>query len=261
MNMSGEQRIAAPKQAVWAALNDPEILRLCIPGCQELRKTSETEMTATALIKVGPVTARFAGDVTLSDLDPPNGYRITGEGQGGVAGFAKGGAVVRLEDDGDATVLRYEVTAQVGGKLSQLGGRLIDSTAKMMSAAFFKRFAEELTVSNTAEAPDVQASHRSTASTSPRPATLTRDHPTPALDITPEFGRVWIAAAAVLGMALLLFVTYLAFARGGATADPGSPAGSQTPFLVLVLGVLFVVVGAVGYLFGRLANGASLPSR
>jgi len=138
MDMVGEQRIPARREIVWKALNDPNVLQACIPGCQELTKVSETEMTATAVIKVGPVTARFQGAVTLSDLDPPKGYRITGEGQGGIAGFSKGAAVVRLEEVGDDTILHYEVAAQVGGKLAQLGGRLIDATAKQMSGAFFK---------------------------------------------------------------------------------------------------------------------------
>ncbi|MBM3559428.1 MAG: carbon monoxide dehydrogenase subunit G, partial [Alphaproteobacteria bacterium] len=125
MEMSGEYRIAAPRKVVWAALNDPEILRQAIPGCDSIDKTSDTEMTAKVTAKVGPVRASFEGRVTLSDLDPPNGYRISGEGKGGPAGFAKGGANVRLEADGDGTVLKYDVDATVGGKLAQLGARLI----------------------------------------------------------------------------------------------------------------------------------------
>jgi hypothetical protein len=145
MDLKGEQRIAAPREDVWAALNDPEVLKRCIPGCQSLERTSASTMEAIAVIKVGPITARFAGAITLSDLDPPKGYRIEGEGQGGAAGFAKGGAVVQLESEGDQTVLRYAVSAQVGGKLAQLGGRLIEATARQMSAVFFKRFADEVT--------------------------------------------------------------------------------------------------------------------
>lgn len=144
MDMKGEQRIQARKDAVWAALNDTTILAACIPGCQELTRVSDTEMAAIAVIKVGPVTASFKGAVTFSDIDPPNGYRISGEGQGGVAGFAKGTALVHLREEDGATILSYEVSAQVGGKLSQLGGRLIDMTAKQLSNAFFKRFAQEL---------------------------------------------------------------------------------------------------------------------
>ncbi len=144
MDMSGEQRIPAPRAVVWEALNDPEILKLCIPGCQELVKSSDTQMSAKVVLKVGPVSTRFYGAVTLSDLDLPTSYRITGEGQGGMAGFAKGEARVRLEADGEETILHYAVEAQVGGPLAQLGARLIDATAKQMSGAFFKRFAAEI---------------------------------------------------------------------------------------------------------------------
>ena len=144
MQMSGQYRIEAPRQTVWEALNDVEVLRLCIPGVEEIEKTSDTSFTAKVRAKVGPVSARFAGDVTLSDLDPPNGYTISGEGKGGAAGFAKGGAKVRLEDDGAATLLNYEVDAQVGGKLAQIGSRLIDGTAKKMADDFFSRFAKSV---------------------------------------------------------------------------------------------------------------------
>jgi carbon monoxide dehydrogenase subunit G len=141
MQMKDSQSVPASQQKVWAALNDPEILKQCIPGCQELDMTSPTEMTAKVVIKVGPVKATFGGKVTLSDLDPPNGYRITGEGSGGVAGFAKGGAAIRLEAVSDnETILHYEVDSQIGGKLAQLGGRLIDSTAKKLAGEFFTKF-------------------------------------------------------------------------------------------------------------------------
>ncbi len=142
MEMTGEQRLPAPREVVWAALNDPEILKQCIPGCEEIEKTSDTEMNAKVAVKVGPVSAKFTGQVTLSDLDPPNGYTISGEGKGGVAGFGKGGAKVTLAEDGDGTILRYEVTASVGGKLAQIGARLIDATAKKMAEDFFGRFSQ-----------------------------------------------------------------------------------------------------------------------
>jgi len=151
MQMNDSQRILAPKEKVWAALNDPAVLKQCIPGCQSLEMSTPNEMTATVVIKVGPVKATFGGKVTLSDLDPPNSYRITGEGSGGIAGFAKGGATVRLESEGaDATILHYEVDAQIGGKLAQLGGRLIDSTSKKLAGEFFAAFGEA--VGNTAAA-------------------------------------------------------------------------------------------------------------
>src|SRR5579871_4200481 len=141
MDMTGEVRLPAPRETVWRALNDPEILKQSIPGCEEIQKLSDTEMTARVSAKVGPVSAKFAGKVTLSDLDPPNGYTISGEGQGGVAGFAKGGAHVHLKDDTGGTMLSYEVHAQVGGKLAQIGSRLIDASARKMADDFFARFA------------------------------------------------------------------------------------------------------------------------
>lgn len=141
MKMTGEEVIAAPRQAVWDALNDPEILKQCITGCEEVKKKSDKEFEAKVTAKVGPVKASFIGDVKLSKLNPPRSYVISGEGKGGVAGFAKGGATVRLSDTGDsATKLSYDVDAQVGGKLAQIGSRLIDSTARKMAADFFKKF-------------------------------------------------------------------------------------------------------------------------
>ncbi len=144
MDMTGERRIAAPRQVVWDALNDTTTLKASIPGCDSLEKTGDNQMKATASIKLGPISAKFAGAVTLSDIDAPNSYTISGEGQGGVAGFAKGGAKVFLSDDAGATLLRYEVNAQVGGKLAQLGARLIDATAKQMAEQFFTKFSAEV---------------------------------------------------------------------------------------------------------------------
>jgi len=141
MDMKGEYRIPATQQAVWEALNDPETLKACIPGCETIEKTSDTELTATVKAKVGPVSAKFKGKVTLSDLNPPNSYKISGEGQGGPAGFGKGGATVTLEQDGSDTVLRYDANAQVGGKLAQIGARLVDGAAKKIADQFFANFA------------------------------------------------------------------------------------------------------------------------
>ncbi len=140
MDMNGSMRIEAPREKVYAALNDPEVLKQCVPGCDSIEKLSDTEMTAKVTLKIGPVKASFAGKITLSDLDPPNGYAINGEGTGGVAGYAKGGAKVTLVADGDATILNYVVDAQIGGKLAQLGSRLIDSTSKKLAAEFFESF-------------------------------------------------------------------------------------------------------------------------
>jgi uncharacterized protein len=141
MDMTGERRIAASRQAVWAALNDANVLKQCIPGCESLEKLSDTEMTAKVTVGIGPVHASFTGRVELSDLDPPNGYRLSGEGSGGLAGHAKGGATVRLFDDGEGTLMKYEAQAEVGGKLAQLGSRLIDSAAKKLTDEFFEKFA------------------------------------------------------------------------------------------------------------------------
>ncbi|MFN7104026.1 MAG: SRPBCC family protein [Pseudorhizobium sp.] len=141
MDMNGSQRIDASRETVFAALNDVDVLRQCIPGCESIEKTSDTDMVAKVTLRIGPVKASFSGTVTLSDLDPPNGYTISGEGSGGMAGFAKGGADVRLEADGDATILHYTVKAEIGGKLAQMGSRLIDSTAKKLAGEFFTKFA------------------------------------------------------------------------------------------------------------------------
>jgi carbon monoxide dehydrogenase subunit G len=145
MDMSGEKLIAAPREAVWEALNDPEILRACIPGCETIEKVSDTEMKAAALVTLGPISSQLAGKFLLSDLDPPNGYTISGEGQGAGAGIAKGRAKVSLEDAEGGTKLGYSVKAQVGGKLAQLGGGVIDTAAKDYADRFFTRFAELVT--------------------------------------------------------------------------------------------------------------------
>jgi carbon monoxide dehydrogenase subunit G len=142
MDLTGEYRIPAPRETVWAALNNPEILKACIPGCEELNKTSDTELVAKVVAKIGPVKATFGGKVTLSDLDPPNGYKISGEGEGGVAGFAKGGATVGLAEKDGGTLLSYNVEAQIGGKLAQLGQRLINGAAKKLADEFFANFAK-----------------------------------------------------------------------------------------------------------------------
>jgi uncharacterized protein len=257
MEMSGQQTIAATKEEVWAALNDPDVLRVCIPGCQELTRSSETEMSAVAVMKVGPVKARFQGTVTLSDLDPPSGYRITGEGQGGVAGFAKGVAVVKLSEADGGTVLDYTVDAQIGGKLSQLGGRLIDVTAKQMAGQFFKRFAEEIQLR---QAPQEAAGGERPRQADPAPSGVGA---TIAKTDAPQVGRA--ASRSVPAMtpgfnlpvlALVVFLSVLA-ALGVFHAGlvPGLSAAEgvglrMSPDLAGI--VQLVVVAAVGYLFGRL---------
>ncbi len=190
MDMKGEERISAPREVVWEALNDPDVLKACIPGCQTLEKTSDTSFSATVQAKVGPVKAKFAGDVSLTDIDQPKGYKISGEGKGGAAGFAKGGAVVSLAEDGDETVLSYEVDANVGGKLAQIGSRLIDSTAKKMAGEFFSKFNEEV-MARAGGAPtaaadsgtdtDMEAAATAAAAPSPIPAPV--EEPAPAAPV------------------------------------------------------------------------------
>lgn len=155
MTMKGEVELPATRDIVWTKLNDPDVLKACIPGCESLEKTSDTSFVAVAKNKIGPVSATFKGRVELLDLDPPNGYRIQGEGDGGIAGFAKGGARVALEPSGAGTKLIYDVEAQVGGKIAQLGARLIDGVAKKLADQFFQNFAAA--VASPAPAPALEA--------------------------------------------------------------------------------------------------------
>ncbi|MFD2205369.1 SRPBCC family protein [Kiloniella antarctica] len=145
MELKDEQKINASRETVYAALNDPEILQQCIPGCETLEKTSQTDMAATISLKIGPVKVKLKGTVELSNLNPPESYTITGEGKGGPAGFAKGGADIKLIEEIDGTLLQYTVTVNIGGKIAQLGTRLIDSTARKLSAEFFEKFGELVT--------------------------------------------------------------------------------------------------------------------
>ncbi len=170
MEMTGSQLIPAPRAAVWAALNDAEILRQCITGCDSLEKTSDTSFEATLTVKLGPVKAKFKGKVQLSDIDPPNGYTISGEAQGGVAaGFGKGSAKVSLSDEAGGTKLDYAVNAQVGGKLAQIGARLIDATAAKMADEFFTSFNAKV-ASAAAEAAPATAEGAAAAAAEPMPA-------------------------------------------------------------------------------------------
>ena len=157
MEFTGRYVIAAQPQKVWEALNDAAILKTCIPGCEQLEKTSPTDFVATARLKIGPLSAVFKGRVTLSDLDPPHKCRLAGEGQGGVAGFAKGDAEVMLTPEASGTILTYRAKASVGGKLAQIGQRLIDGAAKQIADDFFKRFATALNVPTLAPDPEVEA--------------------------------------------------------------------------------------------------------
>ncbi len=144
MELADEIKIEAPKDVVYAALNDPDILKQCIPGCEELIKHSDTELEAKVVLKVGPVKARFSGNVTLNTDGAPDAFSLQGQGNGGAAGHAKGGADVTLQDDGEGTTLKYVAKAEIGGKLAQLGSRLIQGTAKKLAAKFFQSFADVL---------------------------------------------------------------------------------------------------------------------
>jgi uncharacterized protein len=211
MEMTGEYKISAPRQKVWEALNDPEILATCIPGCQELNKDSDTELSAIVKSKVGPVSATFKGKVTLSEIDPPNGYKISGEGTGGVAGFAKGGAEVKLVDDGDGTLLSYVATAQVGGKLAQIGSRLIDSTAKKMANEFFGKFAEVVGGAN--PAPEASAAPAAAEPAAAAPAPAAPEAPAesaPASPVASSGGispAVWVGGLIVAVIIVLVLLT------------------------------------------------------
>jgi uncharacterized protein len=235
MDMTGEYIIPAPRQKVWDALNDTEILKQAIPGCETITKHSDTEMSATVRAKVGPVSARFGGKVTISDRDPPNGYKIMGEGTGGPAGFAKGGATVKLTDDGDGTKLSYVVEANVGGKLAQIGSRLIDATARQMAENFFSKFAQLVVSSSAAAAAPATTAPAAAPAATPMadagaaaeapPVTVAVVPPPPgsSIEMPPESrvpppsapssssGRVspgiWVTALAIVVIALLYFFT------------------------------------------------------
>jgi carbon monoxide dehydrogenase subunit G len=208
MDMTGEFHIPAPRDTVWKALNDPEILKRSIAGCEELEKTSDTEFTAKVTAKVGPVKARFTGKVTLSDLDPPNGYKITGEGQGGAAGFAKGSAEVLLEPEGDGTLLKYVVHAAIGGKLAQIGARLIDGAANKMAGEFFSSFASNVVGSLPATAPvSGEAGMAAPADAAPA-ASPASSRPVTADAVAPSRGLrpwVWVGGLIVIAIVLLLY--------------------------------------------------------
>jgi carbon monoxide dehydrogenase subunit G len=263
MDMTGQQRIQASKEEVWAALNDTDVLNACIPGCQELIRSSETEMSAVAVIKVGPVKARFQGAVTLSDLDPPNGYKITGEGQGGVAGFAKGVATVHLEAVEDGTLLTYSVDAQIGGKLSQLGGRLIDVTAKQMSGQFFKRFAEEIRArQNPEEAVAADRAKPSTPQDAGSPAAASGNAASlgpppiayaPSSSVSMSAGLPTIAFVVFIAVVAAIWAVYggllPSLAPGGTVVDGRAHVSPD-----FASAVQLIMAVAIGYLFGTRAQ-------
>ena len=212
MEMTGEFRIPAPRQRVWEGLNDPEVLKQCIPGCQTLEKVSDTEFNGRVVASVGPVRATFGGKVTLSDLDPPQSYTISGEGSGGVAGFAKGGAKVNLAEDGGTTLLTYAVQAQVGGKLAQVGSRLIDGVARKMANDFFGQFAATMAPAQPAPAAvEAAESEAPVTAAIAEPAQVAVETPPPTAPPSAAGIRlppaVWVTGLAVIIILLLYFFT------------------------------------------------------
>jgi carbon monoxide dehydrogenase subunit G len=198
MEMSGEYRIPAPRQTVWQALNDPDVLGRCIPGCESIEKTSETEMSAVVQAKVGPVSARFTGAVTLEDIDPPNGYTLRGEGKGGVAGFARGAAKVALADDGDGTLLTYKLDATVGGKLAQVGARLVAGTVKKMADEFFGTFSS-LVAGPTQAAPEAPPAE------APEPPAAPAEAAAPPARMEKSWGSPFAIGILVIAAILVLY--------------------------------------------------------
>lgn len=235
MQMTGQERIAAPRQKVWEALNDPQVLRQAIPGCQSLSQDAPDKLSAVVEVKIGPIGARFNGAVTLSDIDPPNGYTITGEGQGGMAGSAKGGAKVKLADDGDGTLLTYEVNAEVGGRLAQLGGPIIDATAKQLAGKFFRKFGEIVGGAPAADGPAAVAATGAASASSGAASPL----PVPQPHYNAPAGRGASPWPWIIAIALALFTGfYLGLSHVG------------EGWLLLVM-ILIIVAATAGYEAGR----------
>lgn len=224
MKMTGEQKIAAPRQKIWDALNNPAVLQQSIPGCQSLEAQGQGRLAGVLTVKIGPIGARFAGLVTLSDLDPPNGYTITGEGQGGMAGSARGGAKIRLIEAPGGTLLSYEAEAEVGGRLAQLGGPIIDAAAKQLAGKFF----EQLGAAVAPQAASAPASSKAAAQAAPAamaPAAAPRGAP----------------AAWLLGLIVAALIGYLAGHAG--TAGAG--------WMGIAIGLLLMFAAALGFEYGR----------
>jgi carbon monoxide dehydrogenase subunit G len=232
MRLAGEQRVSAPRQKVWEALNDPEILRQSIPGCQSLDKEAGDRLAAVAEVKIGPIGARFKGAVTLSDLDPPNGYTITGQGNGGIAGNAKGSAKVRLSDDAGGTLISYDVDAEVGGRMAQLGGPIIDATAKQLAGKFFARFGEIVGGGAPAEPEAATAAAAVTAPVPVQPTVVTA----PASSGSPI---AWVLA--------LVVAVFAGFFIGH------SQGGADSEWAGLAIGLLVIVVAGAAFEYGRRA--------
>lgn len=235
MQMSGEQLVDAPRQEVWKALNDPDVLRASIPGCQSFEKEADDRYTAVIEAKVGPIGARFKSAVKLTDLDPPNSYTIVGEGNAGIAGTAKGSAKVRLSEEGERTRVSYTVDAEVGGRLAQLGGPIIDATAKQLAGRFFNSFGEVIAGTSKATGPAVAAPvGAAPPQTSAKPASTPSRPGAPRSTGWPIGWIVGLAVAALAG-----------FLIGIGLAQPGSA------WLGLAIGLLVILVAGAAFEYGR----------
>ncbi len=239
MQMNGQQRIPAPKQRVWEALHDPEILRRSIPGCQTLTRESDERMKATAEIKIGPIGARFNASVVISDSTPPDGYTLTVEGQGGTVGVVKSAIKVRLSDDAGGTLLSYDVDAQIAGRLAQLGGPIIDATAKQLSNKFFSQFSAVVTGASGAPGAGPAAA-QSTVGTPAAASSAVAGVPAVSAQTGGRGGALtWILAVVVAAL-----VGYLI---------GHAQHGGESDWMGLAIGLLLVVVAGAGFEYGRRA--------
>jgi carbon monoxide dehydrogenase subunit G len=249
MEMKGEQRIAAPRARVWEALNDPDVLRQCIPGCQSLEKLSDDRLQAVVEIKIGPIGARFNGAVTISDARPPESYTISGEGQGGTVGNAKGGAKVQLAEVDGGTRLSYDVEAQVGGRLAQLGGPIIDATAKQLAGRFFTQFGKVVEAPAAAVVPVLPVESAALAAGVPIESAAQAGAPaaiTPSIPIPPQ--QPVIVHVHAEGSALWGWIIAVALAVVGGYLLGRSEAAEWW----LIVGILAIVVAAAaGYTTGK----------
>lgn len=232
MKMASEQRIAASRQRVWEALNDPRILQASIPGCQSLDKEAADRFTATVEVRVGPIGARFKGNVSLAELDPPNGYTLNLEGNGGIAGSVKGSAKVRLGEDAGGTLISYDVDAQVGGRMAQLGGPIIDATAKQIASKFFGRFGE--IVGEAKQAEPLPA----------RPATSSNSA------VVAPGADAASARAPSGGPPMAWILAIVVAALSGFLAGRGQ-GGTGSDWAGLAIGLLVIVVAGAAFEYGR----------
>ena len=243
MEMTGEQLIPASIEAVWHALNDPDVLRASIPGCQSLEPIGDDGFKAAATIKVGPISARFGGVVQLSERDPPHSYRISGEGSGGAAGAAKGTAQVRLTEDGDATLLTYNVSADVSGRLAQLGGKVIDMTARQLAGVFFARFSQEVLRREGAK--------KEAAADAPRPEPRSQSVAVLAGPASAALApRSAAASGWLFAVAAALVGGFVLGRMAGGWDGSGALAGAAVSLLI-------VLVAAAAFLLGQRPAGAS----